>query len=475
MKKPIVVFILTILSSCSCSSEYKQKIIGTWEDIENHKWVFTVDGKIIYENNNTDHREYDYKIKKNKLSFTIPRENSTPEILQLYNISLSNEGEKLDLTDGTTVPGWVISGPGWPWNRLTRISGENILEPGGSLNTENDDISYKDKYGNLVYQYERGWKVSYTLSYTPDFELMSQLESKLYSLTIDNKSITDISFLKNFPHIKELNIYESNISSLEPLKYLEDLETLYIAKNFPKTIDVSIFMDFENLKKLDLGNNEIENIGVIYKLYDKLEYQTHIHLEGIKGKQEYREKYNSLWDSESYVFHYDKYHVMQNGVKIRAKPSENSGIIAELNLHDEIQIIEFTDKEEKINDIWSYWYKIKHKNVTGYIFGGYIAAETFITDIDKNGIKDYIYLRYHASDLTIDPDKDILVYINNKKIDTSVLSKSERYYNRPFEGCEFEERDGYVLVTLIQLGRETSNIRHNFKVLPNGKIEEVDY
>jgi len=487
MRKPIIALTLLIffLGSCTAGKNKNQWITGTWVDIEGHKWVFTSDGKIIYENNDTDHRKYEFKINNEKMSFTLPRDSSSPETIQLYKIYLSNGGKTLDLTGGANVPRWIVAGPGWFENKLIKISGENILEQEAPINKEKDnlllnDINFKDKYGNLIYQNDNRQKITYTIYYAPDTELLLQMKNKLFAITIENKSLTDISFLKNLPQIKELNILESNIKSLEPVKYLDNLETLYIAKGYPGIIDGSVFKDFEKLKKLDLSDNKIENIGAVYKLYNNLHYRTHPEFKGVNGYEEYSEKYSSLWDSNSYVFHYDKYYVFQQGVKIRAKPSENSGIVAELNLHDEFQIIEYTDKEEEINDIWGYWYKIKYKNVTGYIFGGYIPIETLITDIDKNGVKDYFYLRC-SERRYIDPEKDILVYINNKKIDTSVLSTTERSFDGLFYKCIFEAGDGDVLIGLSQYGRHDYEYMHIFKVMPNGKIEyvknwdEIDY
>jgi len=129
MNKPFIVLILTLLFLGSCDkdkdnyNDYSQKIVGTWVDLEGHKWVFAADGKLIYEKNDTDHEEYDYKINGNKMSFIVPRVNSVPDMLQLYNIYLSNNGETLDLTGGTIVTGWIIAGPGWSENKLNKISG----------------------------------------------------------------------------------------------------------------------------------------------------------------------------------------------------------------------------------------------------------------------------------------------------------------------------------------------------------------
>jgi len=477
----LVVFILIILSLISCNNQ--KKIIGTWHDKYGYTWVFNNQGILAF---GTDEEEYtkrygidfekfNYKIKRNKLFFIIPRDDTVPVILQTYKLSFSPDGKTLNLKEGYKDRYYLWGKIYWLENILFKDSDEsdyiqevlinNYLPQVKEKNTALlEDISYNDKNGNLFYEFDNRKKVTCTLLNKPEFDLLLQLKDNLVALTINTKKITDISFLKNLPQLKELYILDSNISSLESIKYLENLKTLYIASGFPKIIDCSIFRDLDNLKEIDFGNNEVENIGAIYYLAYGWS------LDRTKGYRDYCDKYRVLWDSNSYVFHYDKYHVFQNGVKIMEKPAENSGIVAELKLHDEIQIIEYTDKEEKINDVWGYWYKIKHDNVVGYVFGGYIAAKTLITDIDKNGIKDYFYLRYSES-RNIEPDKDISIYINDKKIDTSVLSTTERYLERrPYEWGTFEEGDGYVLIRLSQYGREDYEYRHIFKVLPNGKI-----
>jgi hypothetical protein len=345
------------------------------------------------------------------------------------------------------------------------------------------DISFNDKYGNLLNQYYFRKRIDYSIiKDAPDIDLLSQISKRLFALTINNKQLTDISFLKDLPQLKELYILESNISSLEPIKYLENLETLHIEKGYPGIIDCTIFMNLKKLKIMKIGENKIENMGALYKFYQGFSRRESPDLRGVTGFFEYYKKYESLWDSYSYVFHYDKNRVFQQGVKIRAKPSEKSGIVAEINFHDEFQIIENTEIEEELNNIWGYWYKIKYNNDTGYLFGGYIPIDTLITDIDKNGIKDYFFLIQTTETRYIDPDKDIIIYINDQKIDTSVLSTTERTFeSKLFESCIFEEGDGDVLIGLMQYGRHQYEYWHIFKVLPNGKIEyvknwdEIDY
>jgi len=105
-------------------------------------------------------------------------------------------------------------------------------------------------------------------------------------------------------------------------------------------------------------------------------------------------------------------------------------------------------------------------------------------DIDKNGVKDYFYFRLSRDSgiSYIEPKTDVFIYINGRRINTNVLSESERYFEeRGFEWCEFEEDDGCVLIGLTQYGRHDYEYLHIFKVTPDGKIafitnwNEIDY
>jgi hypothetical protein len=377
------------------------------------------------------------------------------------------------------------------------------------------DIAYKDKYGNVVQQYDDQQQASCVLYYTPDIEMLEKLKNNMVEITIDNKLLTDISFLKDLTQLKRLYILNSNILNLEPVKYLKNLETLsignklltdisslkdltqlkelyilnsdilnlepvkylknletlFIADGFPGIIDCSIFKNLKKLKSLDLNNNEVENIGAVNNLY-----RSDIN---IKGYNEYNKNQEKIDGTNSIKFEYDKYYILQYS-NLRTKPARNSEIITVLNINDEIQILENSGIEEKINDVWGYWYKIKYGNIIGYTFGGNIAYYTLVTDIDKNGIKDYFHLHFSSHEY-INPDKDVIIYINNQRISTDILSTTKRSFSWPFEGCMFEEGDGEVLIALSQYGRHQYVYMHIFKVLPDGKIEyiknwdEIDY
>ena len=107
-------------------------------------------------------------------------------------------------------------------------------------------------------------------------------------------------------------------------------------------------------------------------------------------------------------------------VNIRSQPSTSAEIIGKLGLHDEIEVLENSKKLQEIDGVEQYWYKIKFKNIIGYIWGGYIAVEQYIFDIDKNGINDYVYFRFRDDWYTIKTQDDIFIYINNKRIPINI-------------------------------------------------------
>jgi hypothetical protein len=118
MKKALVCLFLAILVLGSCSN--KQKIVGTWADIEGQTWVFSADGKLTYENTDGDYREYNYNIADKKLPFYLIGNYSGIETLQVYDISISGDGKTLMLTGGANVDGWSVAGLGWSKNQLTK-------------------------------------------------------------------------------------------------------------------------------------------------------------------------------------------------------------------------------------------------------------------------------------------------------------------------------------------------------------------
>jgi len=194
-----------------------------------------------------------------------------------------------------------------------------------------------------------------------------------------------------------------------------------------------------------------------------------------------------------------KYHILQYRANIRDAPARSGKIIAVLSLNDEIEVLENTLINERINDVWGYWYKIKFGNISGYTFGGNIAVETLITDIDKNGINDSFQFRFSNKDANysrdwdrLDSYIDVIIYINNQRINTDML---DRYwfssldpklpekdidyikggYEHFFDDCRFIKNDDYVLIELERWGKDNYIWKTIYKVDKYGKIEFYEW
>ncbi|MDR1868478.1 MAG: hypothetical protein LBQ82_00675 [Treponema sp.] len=112
MKRILVFFVLAMVVLGSCSN--KQKIVGTWTDVEGYTWTFSADGILTYDSGS--HHEYQYNVADNKI--TIFKVRSWTDLNQTFVISFS--GKTLKLLGGHDMEGWSVAGPGWGTNELTR-------------------------------------------------------------------------------------------------------------------------------------------------------------------------------------------------------------------------------------------------------------------------------------------------------------------------------------------------------------------
>jgi hypothetical protein len=366
---------------------------------------------------------------------------------------------------------------------------------------------YADQYGNTFSRNSKD-EISVTISQESDLEVLSSISDHIISLHIKETSpLSDLSFLKRSSRLEELMVMNSSIRTFEPLsnstrlknititnpsvEAIESLRYLYNLKSLK--IDLSIDVNFlaENgygtifdfLHYIDgkarfydliVSDGNIEDMDAMYLLAQEMIRISNLNRVIYDGNY----FFGNLRKSSE--LRSETYHVLQYRANIRSEPSRDSNAIAVLSLNDEVEILENTFLEDKINNVWGFWYKIKYGNIEGYIFGGSLARDAFETDIDKNGIHDYFYFRTSGKS-TINPSTDVVIYINNQRINTALL-ESERYFDdRPFEWCTFEEDDGYVLVGLSQEGRHGYEYMTIYKVMPNGRIEyvsdwnEIDY
>jgi len=180
----------------------------------------------------------------------------------------------------------------------------------------------------------------------------------------------------------------------------------------------------------------------------------------------YAQPYEFGWGDERNI----KKRMLDFPVNIRSEPSTSAKIIGKLGLHDEIEILECTEKLQKIDGIDQFWYKIKFNNIIGYIWGGYITIGYYVFDIDKNGINDYIYYRFSDHWCTIKEENDIFIYINNKRIPFDILP-----WSPAFNECYAFEASGYIYIKLAQnTGSEIIVYTYIYRVNSKGEITYIN-
>ncbi|MCL2293425.1 MAG: SH3 domain-containing protein [Spirochaetes bacterium] len=141
------------------------------------------------------------------------------------------------------------------------------------------------------------------------------------------------------------------------------------------------------------------------------------------------------------------YHIMDAPAMIRRNPGLNSEIIGQLALHEKIEITGPAEYIQEINNIWAGWFPVMHRGAVGYIWGGHVAVEALVMDVDGNGITDYFYFRYRDIQQyygLIDVWEDIVIYINNRRIPTRDMSP--RYVG----GCSFHYNGVNVIISLTE-------------------------
>jgi hypothetical protein len=179
----------------------------------------------------------------------------------------------------------------------------------------------------------------------------------------------------------------------------------------------------------------------------------------ILSYKEFLEEHPVIGDSlyhKSWKFNPGEYYLLSN-TNVYEFPHINSKSIGYLRIHDKINIIEDAHNQHEINDVMSCWYKINYNNFEGYIFGGNIAKETFICDIDNNGINDYFQYRIsHAfANWHINSMKDIIIFINGARISTDQLNAGKNEHGNLlcfFNICKFEQIKDQIIITLSEAG-----------------------
>jgi len=88
-------------------------------------------------------------------------------------------------------------------------------------------------------------------------ELLNTLDKEATFLNLSNKSIKDISALKEFKNLTTLILNNNQIKDISPLKDLQYLHTLYLTNNEIENIEYQELKNLTKLRRLDLSNNQL--------------------------------------------------------------------------------------------------------------------------------------------------------------------------------------------------------------------------
>jgi hypothetical protein len=197
----------------------------------------------------------------------------------------------------------------------------------------------------------------------------------------------------------------------------------------------------------------------IFSSCNKLKIKENYDFPDINSYEEFLKEYPEMGKNlyhESWKFKPGEYYLLSN-TNVYEFPHINSKSIGYLRIHDIINIIEDVHNQHEINEVMSCWYKINYNNLEGYIFGGNIAKETFICDIDNNGINDFFQYRISraAANWHINSMKDIIIFINGKRISTTQLNAGKNEHGfllRYFNFCKFEQIKDEIIIKLTGAG-----------------------
>jgi hypothetical protein len=182
------------------------------------------------------------------------------------------------------------------------------------------------------------------------------------------------------------------------------------------------------------------------------------------------------------------YYVWDNYVNIHENPSYNAEITGRLDRNDMFSVLytywRGSDKYASIerDSGYQWWYRIETENgLEGYVNGQYIAIKRRAVDIDENGMMDYFYITYGVwgyydgysqdhEDVSIH-NTNILIYINNKKIDDNIFNQAWRNMrgdNNFWNGAEFTEIqyiDGKITLGINFLVKDSRSQRVHYETV----------
>lgn len=133
---------------------------------------------------------------------------------------------------------------------------------------------------DTVYYYENLDKVSLQDSNIKSLEPLRYL-TNVKILVVDSNKISDITPLYDLPSLQHLNLIGNEISNVEGIDKLRTLEELYLGLNLLR--DITPLSTLTNLKRLGIrGNSRITDVSTLSKLTNLV----HLNLSGTSVTKE---------------------------------------------------------------------------------------------------------------------------------------------------------------------------------------------
>ena len=186
----------------------------------------------------------------------------------------------------------------------------------------------------------------------------------------------------------------------------------------------------------------------------------------------------------AYEFPPERYNILVSSVNIYSQPNFENSPISVLDLHSEIEIIETAENSQTtIEGAAHYWYKIRFNNITGYVWGGYIAKETSVFNFDDTKV----YCYYRVSSIvkygnncfvpSVLPN-DIFIYFNDRQINNDVIEEEYKKYEKNYgreqirDECYFVilEREKFFLKKFIMFKHGGDGYSDTYYIKENGEI-----
>jgi hypothetical protein len=163
------------------------------------------------------------------------------------------------------------------------------------------------------------------------------------------------------------------------------------------------------------------------------------------------------------------YHVLNGPVNVRQEPHLEGRILTRVNLHEQIEIIGHALYLQEIDNVWAGWYPVRYGDDFAYVWSGDVALESFILDVDGNGVNDYFY--YRLRDIGsylgfMDAWEDIFIYVNNERIPAKdLLPREIGWCNFSFNGVN----------VIIKITGTLGGFSHYYKmnINENGRIQFI--